>query len=1294
MLAAMSTLVGMSPATPADLTGAKVKKKFAGYGDVVWNGEVVQMVGKGMFRVYWFDGEGNVCDESTWNADQVTKFRSDDGNSSFAMASYDIAKEVAAKEVAAKVAGESVGTKREKKANIAFSTSSVSASTSSKKKSKKVAKRQKSTASASSSDTISCPRCTLVNNITQSRCEACGKRLHPKASSESESSQRSSSKSKKRKSKVEEMDDIDKFFAEEERKSKKQAKASKTSSSSSSYSSAKVEEVEVFDIDTGKSSVKKLKLKKKAGAPQPKIESLASLPRSSPKGKKKTGLFDPPTVAKRERSKTTMVIDGYVVKKVNNYTVSESQYHYGELPSYEDEQDTPKQRKVKTKKEKKPPTATQIKKAKEREGIKEHNESVKSHNSETALQRKAFFKSNLDIFKVFLEKKKVKELENFTPPSDLAPPPNPIMIQPSILQGDMRDYQLEGLNFMAKMHHHGCPCILGDEMGLGKTLQTISLLCHLKENLRLEGPSLIVCPLSVLSSWMHEFKKWAPSLKVMRLHASETERDEILSTLNKDFIKYDAIVTTYEMTKAKGVGYFFSRAHFRYVVLDEGHIIKNRHSQISEGVRRIHSQSRLILTGTPTQNNLTELWALLNYLVPDYFEESEAFDNAFDIGKQLLEKDTLVSANMTLGKFMLRRMKSTVEKLMPLKIETQIACPLSKMQIHWYKSLLMKDLSMLAQLSPEEEGGGPKKEDGRKKSGNATQYKRLNNLVMQLRKCALHPFLFDGAEQDIANTTLTDLVAASGKLSMLDKLLVQLFKGSHRACIFSQFTQVLDIIEDYCLMRGWKYSRLDGSVGRAQRSYIVDRFNAPDSPEFLFLMSTRAGGMGLNLQTADTVILYDSDWNPQPDLQAMARVHRIGQKKTVHVYRLVTTGTVEERVVQRAQKKLYLDKMVNSTEVTRGDEEGDREELMGGMGVAEMLECLSFGSDAVFGGSGNQIATDEEIAAICDRTRDPAKGEQAKALKSAIQTNKDFEALDAFTETQAFKGVDFKKLRDQQAQNKDRLAIVNFADIANNFGGMGKRVSKKTVEMVDASGSGYGSKMVPVMKANMYDLQSGETSVFTEMNDKWKAIMKDKKKEVVKRKIDFVNQDFCQACNDGGSLICCDKCPVSCHPECYGYSKHQLPNTFTCSHHKCAHPACGKTVSNSGGLLYRCDACPDAFCDEHLPKTAHLIFRSLRHEQAFYHSKDAAYMHCNDHCRALAIARGWVDNKDVRQRVPFSLDLDYAFGETAEQAGDAVIQRMVSVSPVLEENSDPAYLEALKTYRKLKSHTTAADGAE
>ncbi|GMH63265.1 hypothetical protein TL16_g03666, partial [Triparma laevis f. inornata] len=348
---------------------------------------------------------------------------------------------------------------------------------------------------------------------------------------------------------------------------------------------------------------------------------------------------------------------------------------------------------------------------------------------------------------------------------------------------------------------------------------------------------------------------------------------------------------------------FFSRSHFRYVVLDEGHIIKNRNSQISEGVRRIHSQSRLILTGTPTQNNLTELWALLNYLVPDYFEESDAFDSAFDIGKKMLEKDILVSANLTLGKFMLRRMKSTVEKLMPLKIETQIACPLSKMQMHWYKSLLMKDLSLLARLSPAESGNG---------APSSTKYKQLNNLIMQLRKCALHPFLFDGAEQDMHNTTLTDLVAASGKLSMLDKLLVQLFKGGHRSCIFSQFTQVLDIIEDYCLMRGWKYSRLDGSVGRAQRSYIVDRFNVPNSPEFIFLMSTRAGGMGLNLQTADTVILYDSDWNPQPDLQAMARVHRIGQKKTVHVYRLVTTGTVEERVVQRAQKKLYLDKMVNS----------------------------------------------------------------------------------------------------------------------------------------------------------------------------------------------------------------------------------------------------------------------------------------------------------------------------------------------------------------------------------------------
>ena len=308
------------------------------------------------------------------------------------------------------------------------------------------------------------------------------------------------------------------------------------------------------------------------------------------------------------------------------------------------------------------------------------------------------------------------------------------------------------------------------------------------------------------------------------------------------------------------------------------------------------------------------------------------------------------------------------------------------MQVHWYKSLLMKDMSLLAKLQSNQSDGGNVGSNG------SNSHRQLSNLIMQLRKCALHPYLFDGAEGEMETTSLEDIVGHSGKLSMLDKLLVKLFREGHRVCIFSQFTNVLDIIDDYCKMRSWSYSRLDGSTGRARRSYIVDRFNAPNSEEFIFLMSTRAGGMGLNLQSADTVILFDSDWNPQPDIQAMARVHRIGQKKTVHIYRLVCSGTIEERIVQRAQKKLYLDKMVNSTEVSRaakaGDDEDDDddEDADGGMGMSALLDALQFGSDAVFGSGKNILATDKEIASICDRTRDPTV--ENETLKSAVQKNR------------------------------------------------------------------------------------------------------------------------------------------------------------------------------------------------------------------------------------------------------------------------------------------------------------------
>jgi SWI/SNF-related matrix-associated actin-dependent regulator of chromatin subfamily A member 5 len=339
---------------------------------------------------------------------------------------------------------------------------------------------------------------------------------------------------------------------------------------------------------------------------------------------------------------------------------------------------------------------------------------------------------------------------------------------------------------------------------------------------------------------------------------------------------FDVIVTTYEMVKQPALSRsLWSRQYFNYLILDEGHRIKDADSQVSKAVRGVHRENSLILTGTPLQNNLVELWSLLYFLYPDVFTTNEPFAAAFDLTENVVDKEKLNQAHKVLELFMLRRLKDQVERLMPKKLETKVLCPLSNTQIFWYKALLMKDINLLARSSGEKDEGETGQTDSKKNT--------LNNLVMQLRKCCIHPYLFDGAEVDIDSTTCEDLIAASGKLAVLDQLLRSLYTKKHRVVLFSQFTSVLDIIEDYCKLRGWNSCRFDGSTARAKRNYIVSQFNAPESECFIFLMSTRSGGMGLNLQTADTCILMDSDWNPQPDLQAMARVHRIGQTKTVHV---------------------------------------------------------------------------------------------------------------------------------------------------------------------------------------------------------------------------------------------------------------------------------------------------------------------------------------------------------------------------------------------------------------------------
>jgi len=295
------------------------------------------------------------------------------------------------------------------------------------------------------------------------------------------------------------------------------------------------------------------------------------------------------------------------------------------------------------------------------------------------------------------------------------------------------------------------------------------------------------------------------------------------------------------------------------------------------------------LTGTPLQNNLHELWAMLNFLDPVVFDSSVKFDSGFDLARDIVDRDLLSKAHYLLRPFCLRRTKGEVESRLPPKEEIVVNVPLSEMQTFWYKRLILADAELLERVEDQlnnNGGANPTPGPNGEEAGDDTNpssvndWKRLQSLMMQLRKCCNHPYLFQGAEPDFDGTTSEDLVEASGKLQILDRLLKILQEKGHRVVIFSQFTSMLDILSDFLKLRNWKHARLDGSTNRVQRAVDVLQYNQADSTHFAYLMSTRAGGLGINLATADTVILYDSDWNPQGELCQTYVLKRGGKKTT------------------------------------------------------------------------------------------------------------------------------------------------------------------------------------------------------------------------------------------------------------------------------------------------------------------------------------------------------------------------------------------------------------------------------
>lgn len=483
-------------------------------------------------------------------------------------------------------------------------------------------------------------------------------------------------------------------------------------------------------------------------------------------------------------------------------------------------------------------------------------------------------------------------------------------------EGSLREYQLKGVKWMISLYQNGLNGILADQvgcyiyvcvylvrmniriidghalcsrpfmtrlttnqsyfsfstihfyiriqMGLGKTVQTIAFLCHLRGK-GIMGPHLVLGPLSTLPNWIAEFERWSPHIPVVLYHGSKDERAEIRrkklpSKVDQNF---PVVVTSYEIAIADIK--FLQKHEWKYLVVDEGHRLKNMNCRLIRELRTLRTDNKLLLTGTPLQNNLTELWSLLNFLLPDVFSSLENFESWFDfasaVGQEGGDAEILAreQRNKVVSKlhailkpFLLRRVKTDVETSLPGKMELILYAKMSEKQRKINQQL--RDKTLTETMGKSRGSGGP-------------SLTSLNNMLMQMRKNCNHPDLITAPfEGNPFFPPADQLIKDCGKMALLDRILQRLFREGHKVLIFSQMTAMLDILDSYFDEMGVEACRIDGSVSWQDRQERMKRFNSsPDCK--VFLLSTRAGGLGINLTAADTCIIYDSDWNPHQDLQ-------------------------------------------------------------------------------------------------------------------------------------------------------------------------------------------------------------------------------------------------------------------------------------------------------------------------------------------------------------------------------------------------------------------------------------------
>lgn len=539
--------------------------------------------------------------------------------------------------------------------------------------------------------------------------------------------------------------------------------------------------------------------------------------------------------------------------------------------------------------------------------------------------------------------------------------------QPKSIPDKMRlaPYQLIGLNWLALMHNKGVNGILADEMGLGKTIQVIAFLAYLREHCALKRHHLIIVPASTLENWEREFDVWCPEIRILQYYGDQNMRAQIRYYVARNPDDVDVVLTTYNVAQNAEDRRLFKKLRFEYIVFDEAHMLKNMKSSRYQSLVKIKSRRRILLTGTPLQNNLVELMSLLVFTMPRMLMSKMTHVEALfstasrdEGGKTQFEKERIEQAKRIMKPFVLRRLKNDVLKDLPKKSEETVRCPLSESQAKLYKRIVDSFKREIKDHTEE-----VLEDDSSFAIDSSDDVKKGSGMLMAMRKLANHPLLMSNlytkdklrkmaalmlkepthrdANKDLIFEDMSvmhdyelhqlckqyesietfkledDAIVDSGKFKFLDKLLDDLKKKKLRCLLFSQFTMMLDIMEEYLDIRGHNYLRLDGTTKVSERLNLIDQFN-DDSDVLVFLLSTKAGGLGINLTAASVVVIHDIDFNPYNDKQAEDRSHRMGQTKDVKVYKLISEGTIEEGMLDIAAEKLRLGKNMSES-----NEDGD-----------------------------------------------------------------------------------------------------------------------------------------------------------------------------------------------------------------------------------------------------------------------------------------------------------------------------------------------------------------------------------